>query len=316
MPKMRLDNLLVEKGLVESRSKASALILAGKVLVNDVAVDKVGTLVKEDASIRLKTSLKYVGRGGLKLEKALQEFEIKVTDKICLDVGASTGGFTDCLLQHGAKKVYAVDVGTNELHWKLEKDPRVVNLNKENFRHFDCQKILDPIDIAVMDVSFISVTLLIPKVLEIFELSEKHRDPRGGSVKLLFPTTPPARPEPLRRGEGPYSGATRACVRQRTDQPQAEAMRRKNSELARTPTGDVSQTLVILIKPQFELSPEEVGKGGIVRDEVLRQKAVKKIEAFCLEKGFQNIQTIPSPITGREGNQEFLLKAEWFLKKF
>lgn len=250
MLKTRLDNLLVEKKFVESRSKAQALILAGKVFVNDVPVDKVGALVKKDAAIRLKNPLKYVSRGGLKLEKALQEFNVDVTGKICLDVGASTGGFTDCLLQHGAKKVYAVDVGTNELHWKLEKDARVVNLNKENFRHLDVQKILDPIDITVMDVSFISVMLLIPKVLKIFGRAHSRA--------------------PL---------------------------------------------LIILIKPQFELSPEEVGKGGIVRDEVLRQKAVKKIETFCLEKGFQNIQTIPSPITGRAGNVEFLLKAEWKIRK-
>ena len=241
MKKSRLDELLVTRGLVETRSKAKALIMSGNVLVNDVPQEKSGTLISVEAIIRLREQLRYVGRGGLKLEKALAEFGILVSDKTCLDVGASTGGFSDCLLQHGAKKVYAIDSGQNQLHWKLKKDPRVVCLEKENFRYFETTRITDPIDVAVMDVSFISCKILIPKIVEVFKNSPGHK------------------------------------------------------------------TFVLLIKPQFEVGKEEVGKGGIVREENLRQRVVNDITNFCIQLNLNNPQVIPSPITGADGNVEFLL---------
>jgi len=178
--KSRLDQILVSKNLCESRSQAKALILAGKVLVNEVVIDKAGTLINPEDDIRLKESPKFVSRGGLKLEKALQEFKLEVKDKICLDIGASTGGFTDCLLQNGAKKVYAVDVGYGQMHWKLQQDKRVIRFDRENFRHFDLSKIKDPIDIIVMDVSFISAKKLIPNVVKLF--SRSHA-PRGNALQ-------------------------------------------------------------------------------------------------------------------------------------
>ena len=173
VPKIRLDVLLVEKNLVESRAKAQALILAGQVLVNNERIDKPGHSVNSDAELRLKDVQPYVSRGGLKLAKALGVFSVQVQNRVCLDVGASTGGFTDCLLKHGAQKVFAVDVGHSQLHWSLVTDPRVISLEKINFRHMDLTLLPEPIDLCVMDVSFISIEKLLPKVVEILAKTQK-----------------------------------------------------------------------------------------------------------------------------------------------
>lgn len=172
--KLRLDKLLVKKKLAETRTRAQALILAGAVLVNETPVNKPGTPVPAAATIRIKESPRYVGRGGLKLEKAIHKFAIQVADKVCVDIGASTGGFTDCLIQHGAKKVYAIDVGYGQLHWRLQKDGRVIRLDRQNFRYFDVSRIGEPVGVVVMDVSFISVTKLIPKVTELFSCHQQR----------------------------------------------------------------------------------------------------------------------------------------------
>ena len=165
--KERLDKLLVDKGLVQSRERAKALILQGKVIVDDHMVDKAGAKIHCDASLRLRgTDLPYVSRGGLKLAHAIDTFQLQVNDAAVLDVGASTGGFTDCLLQRGAKKVYAIDVGYGQLAWKLRKDPRVVSLERRNIRHLDAEEIPDEVDLAVVDTSFISLTKVLPKVIE------------------------------------------------------------------------------------------------------------------------------------------------------
>lgn len=241
--KTRLDQLLLDKKLIQSRSQARALILAGAVLVNEERIDKPGTLIPSDAVLRLKEKSKYVSRGGVKLERALKEFAVNVAGKICLDVGISTGGFTDCLLQAGAKKVFGVDVGYGQLHWQLQKDPRVVHFDRENFRHFDLTKITAPIDLVVMDVSFISIQLLLPKVVALFQ-----------------------------------------------SQTQPE-----------------QKQFIALIKPQFEAGPQNVQKGGIVKDEAVRQTVVEDT-VTCLQKaGFQDIQVTPSPITGADGNVEYLV---------
>ncbi len=164
--KVRLDKLLVDRGLVTSRERAQALILAGKVLVADQKLEKAGAQVDQDSTIRLLgEDLKYVSRGGLKLERALDHWQIDVADKVCLDVGASTGGFTDCLLQHGAARVIAVDTGYGQMDFKLRQDPRVRLLEKTNARYLTREVICEPTDLIVMDVSFISATLVLPAVL-------------------------------------------------------------------------------------------------------------------------------------------------------
>lgn len=233
--------MLAGRGMVESREKAQALIIAGKVLVDGQKVEKAGAQVVEDADIRiLGEQMRYVSRGGVKLEAALKEFSIDVNSATALDVGASTGGFTDCLLQHGAVKVYAVDVGYGQLAWKLRQDPRVVLIERTNVRELAPSLIPEQIDIAVFDVSFISLEKVVPSVTRFLK-----------------------------------SGAA----------------------------------LITLIKPQFEVGKALVGKGGIVRDEAARSKAVEKVRKFINEIGLDVKGVIPSPITGQDGNVEYLLYA-------
>ncbi|MCX7759867.1 MAG: TlyA family RNA methyltransferase [Hydrogenothermaceae bacterium] len=169
MKKERIDKLLVDKGLVESREKAQALIMSGVVFVNNQKVDKPGTKVDTEADIYIKENLPFVSRGGFKLQKALEVFKIDVKDKVCLDIGSSTGGFTDCLLQHGARKVYAVDVGKHQLHEKLRRDPRVISIEEFNARYLTEKEIPEPIDIVVSDVSFISITKILPNICNLIK---------------------------------------------------------------------------------------------------------------------------------------------------
>ncbi|HYL39002.1 MAG TPA: TlyA family RNA methyltransferase [Bryobacteraceae bacterium] len=192
----RLDQLVVERGLAESREKARALILAGQVLVDGQKADKAGRTVPEGARIELLERPRYVGRGGLKLEAALRHFAIQVAGKICMDVGSSTGGFTDCLLQHGAARVHAIDVGTGQLDWKLRNDPRVVVREQVNARYLSRDDLPETIQLAVCDVSFISITMILPAVASLlaggaemvilvkpqFEL-ERHQVGKGGIVR-------------------------------------------------------------------------------------------------------------------------------------
>ena len=166
-PKKRLDLILVERRLVQSRQRARALIMAGKVLVNRTPVDKPGVMIRPEDAVELKgEDIPYVSRGGLKLEVALPSFAVPVRDRICMDVGASTGGFTDCLLQHGASRVYAVDVGYGQLAWRLRKDDRVVVIERTNIRYLEPRAVPDPIEIAAIDVSFISLKIVVPVVLK------------------------------------------------------------------------------------------------------------------------------------------------------
>ncbi len=167
--KIRLDRLLVLRGLAESRHKAQAIIGAGQVVVDGHLVDKAGTTVKHNVDLKIKGSIcPYVSRGGLKIEKGLDYFDIEVKDRICADIGASTGGFTDCLLQRGAAQVYAVDVGYGQLAWKIRQDPRVVVMERTNAKQLDSRLIPEPLNLAVIDASFISLTLLIPPLLPLF----------------------------------------------------------------------------------------------------------------------------------------------------
>jgi 23S rRNA (cytidine1920-2'-O)/16S rRNA (cytidine1409-2'-O)-methyltransferase len=236
--KVRLDKLLVDLGHFESRERAQRSILAGQVLVNERVSDKPGLLVVPEAPIRVAERERYVSRGGLKLEAALDFFKIDPSGWRCLDVGASTGGFTDCLLQRRAAHVVTVDVGHNQLAWKIRSDPRVTAIEGVNARFLTAEQVGLDFDLAVADLSFISLTLVLDSFL-----------------KLL----------------------------------------RRNSEA------------IVLIKPQFELDPQRVGKGGIVRQETDRLAAVAKIQEFVVHQlGRAWRGVIPSPTLGTKGNQEYL----------
>lgn len=242
--KERLDVLLVERGLIETREKAKRTIMAGLVYSNEERLDKPGEKVKTDIPLSIKGKiLPYVSRGGLKLEKALKVFNVSVTDKVLLDIGSSTGGFTDCALQNGAKMSYALDVGYNQLAWKLRQDERVVVMERTNFRYVTPADLIGEMpNFATIDVSFISLTLILPV------------------LKTLL-----------------------------------------------IPESDV----VALVKPQFEAGREQVGKKGIVRDEKVHLQVIDKIINFAFQQGYTIKNLSFSPITGGDGNIEFLLHLKW-----
>jgi 23S rRNA (cytidine1920-2'-O)/16S rRNA (cytidine1409-2'-O)-methyltransferase len=246
--KVRVDKLLVERGIAPSRERAQALILAGKVLIDEQKIEKSGATIDSESVIRLLgDDLKYVSRGGLKLERALEHWQIDVSDKLCLDIGASTGGFTDCLLQHGAARVIAVDTGHGQIDFRLRQDPRVRLLEKTNARYLNREQLGETVDLIAMDVSFISATLVLPAV-----------------TASAFPESPEERQ---------------------------------------------GRKLIVLVKPQFESTREQVGKGGIVRDQATQLAAVERVRRSVLALGFTEIDVIDSPILGAEGNREFLLYA-------
>jgi 23S rRNA (cytidine1920-2'-O)/16S rRNA (cytidine1409-2'-O)-methyltransferase len=239
--KIRLDKLLVDRGIAPTLEKARALILARAVKINEVYLDKAGALIEVDAEIHLKgEDNPYVSRGGLKLKEALKEFNLDVENIVVLDVGASTGGFTDCLLQAGARKVYALDVGYGQLAWKLREDKRVVVIERTNIRYYDGADLNEQIDLAVIDASFISLKIVIFAVL-----------------KLLR---------------------------------------------------DKAQILA-LIKPQFEVAREEVGKGGVVQDFAVHDRVVQDISGFCKSLNLEVQGTCASPILGPAGNKEIFILA-------
>jgi 23S rRNA (cytidine1920-2'-O)/16S rRNA (cytidine1409-2'-O)-methyltransferase len=239
-PKKRVDLILVERGLAESRQRAQALLLAGQVFVAGQRVEKAGAQVPADALIEITGgALPFVSRGGVKLAGALDDFGLAVEGKTCLDVGSSTGGFTDCLLQRGARHVYAVDVSPEQLAWKLRQDVRVV-LIERNARYLKASDIPEPVDLVTVDVSFISVTKILHAIVAVA-----------------------------------------------------------------TPGAD----FLILIKPQFELERGDVGKGGIVRDAKLHERAIERVRAAAEQIGLRPDGVRPSHLPGTEGNQEFFLHA-------
>ncbi len=249
VPRIRIDTLLVQKGLVPSRERARALILAGRVLAAEQKVEKAGAVFHEDVALRvLGQDLRYVSRGGLKLEAALAHWAIPVEGRACLDIGTSTGGFTDCLLQHGASHVSCVDTGFGQIAMRLRMDPRIRLYEKTNARLLEAAS-LNPqkgedataeLTLLVVDVSFISATLVLQAVLK---------------------------------------------------------------------AATTLKEAVILVKPQFEAGREHVGKGGIVRDPQAHQLAIERVTGCMTELGGHSIEVIDSPITGMEGNREFLLHA-------
>jgi 23S rRNA (cytidine1920-2'-O)/16S rRNA (cytidine1409-2'-O)-methyltransferase len=239
MKKQRLDVALVERGLCETRSKAQSLIMARRIFVNGQHVDKAGANVADDDELRIEAlEHPWVGRGGMKLAHALREFGISVEEKVCADIGASTGGFTDVMLKNGAQKVYAIDVGYGQIDVSLRNDLRVINREKVNARYLTAADFEDAIEFVSIDVSFIPLKLILPAVATFL------------------------------RGD-----------------------------------------LVALIKPQFEVGKADVGKGGIVRDEIKRAAAVDAVVAFTREIGFEVRGIIESPVKGAEGNVEYLMSA-------
>jgi 23S rRNA (cytidine1920-2'-O)/16S rRNA (cytidine1409-2'-O)-methyltransferase len=240
--KMRADQLLVSRGLAESRTRAQALIMAGTAFSGERKLAKAGEMLAEDAPLEVRgKDHPWVSRGGVKLDRGLTHFGFGVTGAVALDVGSSTGGFTDVLLSRGAAKVYAVDVGTNQLAWKLRQDPRVVVHEQTNARTLDATIIHEPVDIVVCDASFIGLA----KVLQ-------------SPLKLAKPRA----------------------------------------------------KLVALVKPQFEAGRAEVGKGGVVRDPEVHARVCAEAAAWVETQGWRVVGVEPSPITGPEGNVEFLLGAE------
>ena len=244
MKKVRADLLVVERGLAESRAKAQAMILAGQILTTDGSrIEKAGQLLPEDSPLHFKGArLKFVSRGGLKLEGALEHFATDVRDLVCLDVGASTGGFTDCLLQRGAAKVYALDVGYNQLDYRLRNDSRVLSMERFNVRHLSPDDLPELVDFICFDVSFISLELVLEPALRVAKAGTE---------------------------------------------------------------------LIMLVKPQFEVGRENVGKGGIVRDVAAREAALERILDIAEAQGLEGLKTMESPITGTDGNVEFLLYGRW-----
>jgi len=241
MRRERVDRLLVERGLAPSRTRAQALVMAGLVLVGEQRVEKPSETYPPDAPLRVRGSedpaARYVGRGALKLEKALGEFGVDARGLTCLDVGASTGGFTDCLLQHGARRVVALDVGHNQIAWPLRTDPRVEVREGVNARHLKSEDFAERFDLITMDVSFISATKILPALVPLLK--------DGGRV-------------------------------------------------------------VILVKPQFEVGRGEVGKGGVVRDPAQHARVVAEVNACALALGLAVGGVTESPVTGADGNREFL----------
>ncbi|RAS88671.1 TlyA family RNA methyltransferase [Priestia endophytica] len=242
--KERVDVLLVERGLVETREKAKRTVMAGLVYTNEQRLDKPGEKISVDTPLTVKGKvMPYVSRGGFKLEKALKEFDLTVKDKIMLDIGASTGGFTDCALQNGAQLSYALDVGYNQLAWKMRQDERVVVMERTNFRYVTPDQLQFGMpQFASIDVSFISLKLIFP-VLK----------------TLLVPNS----------------------------------------------------NVVALVKPQFEAGREQVGKKGIVRDRAVHEDVLQEICTFVLREGYDIASLTYSPITGGDGNIEFLLHLKW-----
>jgi 23S rRNA (cytidine1920-2'-O)/16S rRNA (cytidine1409-2'-O)-methyltransferase len=244
MKKERVDVILFERGLSETREKAKRAVMAGIVYTNEQRVDKPGEKVPIDIPLEVRgKEMPYVSRGGYKLEKALELFDMEVINKLFIDIGSSTGGFTDCALQRGAIKSYAVDVGTNQLAWKLRNDERVIVMEKTNFRHSKPEDFAEGLpEFATIDVSFISLTLILPAL-----------------TKILVPG------------------------------------------------GDC----VALVKPQFEAGKEQVGKKGIIRDKKIHLEVLHKIQTFAVSIGFELLNATFSPITGGDGNIEFLYHLKW-----
>jgi 23S rRNA (cytidine1920-2'-O)/16S rRNA (cytidine1409-2'-O)-methyltransferase len=285
MSKRRLDVLLVDRGLAESREKAQALVMAGQVTVDERPAPKPGVLVREDAAVAVAAGQRYVSRGGEKLERALEAFRLDVTGLVAADIGASTGGFTDCLLQHGASKIYAIDVGRGQLDYRFRNDPRVVVMEGVNAR--ELTPLPEPVDFVTIDVSFISLRLILPTV-----------------VRLLDERTPlhPTAPLNKRESSGGHAQTPGMALRALHLGSSPYAFRAAESGSAASGRGSI----VALFKPQFEAMKEEVPRGGVIRDPLMHSQLIGRFAAWCVTNGFGIRDMVSSPILGDAGNREFL----------
>ena len=241
---IRLDAYLVENKFASSRERAKRIIMTGKVFVDDAVIDKPGTLIANNAVVICKEKdIPFVSRGGLKLEHAIKELSVDVTGLKCLDIGASTGGFTDCLLQHGADKIYAVDVGYGQFDWTLRQNSKITVIERTNIRYLPYEEINEKLDLIVIDTSFISLKIVIPA---------------------------------------------------------AEKFMKENARI------------LALIKPQFEAGKGKVGKGGVIRDQKVRDEVVTDIKLFFEKRGYKAEKVVPSPILGPKGNKEYIISLKYF----
>ena len=241
--KIRLDAYMVQNNYASSRERAKRIIMTGKVFVDNFVVDKPGTLIHLDSKFLCKENdIPFVSRGGLKLEKAIRELSVKVTGLKCLDIGASTGGFTDCLLQHGADKIYAVDVGYGQFDWKLRQNSKITVIERTNIRYMPFKKINEKLDLIVIDTSFISLKIVIPA---------------------------------------------------------AEKFMKNNTRI------------LALIKPQFEAGRDKVSKGGVIRDNKIREEVLEDIQLFFKKRGYNVENIVPSPILGPKGNKEYIISLKY-----
>jgi 23S rRNA (cytidine1920-2'-O)/16S rRNA (cytidine1409-2'-O)-methyltransferase len=266
-PRVRLDHLLVDRGLVPSRSQAQALILAGRVRIGTETPTKAGALVPETVEVTLIESPRFVSRGGEKLAHAIEQFGVDVSGLVCADFGASTGGFTDCLLQRGAARVYAIDVGYGQLDYRIRQDPRVVAMDRTNVRFVT--QLPEPVALTVIDVSFISLALVLPNAL---------------AVLAPAPAPPPA-------SGGGEMGVSRSPLPLAAEGPGV---------------GDPAGRILALIKPQFEAGKEAVGRGGVVRDPEMHRAVLQSVALAAANLGLRLEGLTASPLRGPAGNVEFL----------
>ncbi len=288
MAKKRLDVLMIERGLCPSRAIAQRLVMAGEVRVNGELVLKASTTVQGNAEIEIKQPPPYVSRGGEKLAAALTNFPIKVEGKTCADIGASTGGFTDALLKHGAQRVYAIDVGKGILHWKIRQDNRVVVMESTNARHVE--HIPEAVDIVTVDASFISLKILLPVLKAWF-----YPDILAKNLSHQ------ARELPRQEKDSPHRDKEVGHLEEVLAQERAHPV---------APGDPSKKTLIALIKPQFEAGRSEVSRGdGVIRDATIHRRVLEEILEFAAVEGFAIQGLMRSPLVGPKGNTEFLA---WF----
>ncbi|MDR0852757.1 MAG: TlyA family RNA methyltransferase [Clostridiales Family XIII bacterium] len=271
--KERIDIQLVERGLAPTRERAQAYLMAGVVRVCGRQELKAGT--KFDTSVEIEVisdPIKFVSRGGLKLEGALDEWDIDLDGAVCVDIGASTGGFTDLMLSRGAEKVYAIDVGYGQLDYKLRQDSRVVNMERTNVRYLDPESIPEKADFVSIDVSFISLKHIFPVAAGLLNNCHCGLDPTCAGTHRQ-----------VSRSESMDSGSAAGMTRV------------------------VGASIVALVKPQFEALREQVGKGGIIRDTKIHDEVLEKVKGYAGVSNLDVLAVMPSPITGTKGNKEFLM---------
>lgn len=271
MAKRRLDTLLVDRGLAPDREKAQALVMAGQVSVDERPAPKPGTLVEEDIALRIAERRRYVGRGGEKLAHALDAFGLEVSGLVAADIGASTGGFTDCLLQRGADRVYAIDVGKGQLDYRLRHDPRVVVMEGVNAR--EGVSLPEPVDLVTVDVSFISLRLVLPAIRVLLEGERRGTANEPSGVRDASPIP----------GDHLETDPNGCCA----------------------PTASARGSIIALFKPQFEAKKGEVPHGGVISNPQLHGAFIGRFAAWCVANRYRVLDLTSSPILGAEGNREF-----------